>query len=359
MEILSDSRMPGMFFNRCWFVDGAGRYSTDYLTLAKEQKKLTFNRKYLDPKFNDWVETPFEEIKLADPLLLDSDVDFAATQEFSGTYDDYLDLIIEDLKSVLLQLDPKEKYIMSHSSGTESRMISGVMRILKDEGRANFDNVLFHCWGRPEEKSFREIMNRNGFSNISIHDDTRPNAYDVGVSSRSVDGWNPYPSQMAFWGDIDPSQYIFLSGGDAASFQLPYQRWIHERAFFVERGEAVHRLAKTFKGVFFPFLSKQLLKSTFSMPNEWRNINDKRLARDKIRVDLVARLGLLDIPIENACYNFNFSDDRKRQMISLYEQSKFKREHHVEIDVDDLFKRPNGWNSRAWAFAVTVYEQLF
>ena len=95
------------------------------------------------------------------------------------------------------------------------------------------------------------------------------------------------------------------------------------------------------------------------MPIEWRNIKDSRIDRDKIRVDIIERLGLLDIPIENAYYNFNFSEDRKREMHLLYNRSRFRREQHVEINIDDLFKRPNGWNSRCWGFAVTVYENLF
>lgn len=358
MEIISNSQIPDLFFNRCWFVDQVGRYSADFIALAKNQEKLTFNKKYLDLSFKDWNETPFEEINYGEPLLLDSVRDYSSLPKFEGDYETYLNLIIERLKSVLLMLDPCEKYIFSHSSGADSRIISGVMTILREESRANFDNVLFHCWGQPEEKSFRGIMEKCGWSNISMHDDTRPNVYDVGIDSYSVDGWNPYASQMKFWGDIDPSEYIFFSGGEAGAFQLPYSEWVHSRAFFVERGEAIHRLAKIFKGIFFPFLSRPVLDLLLAMPDEWRNIKDPRIGRDKIRGDLVEKVGLLDFPVEKARYNFNFTEDRKKQMINLYEKSKFKKDCNVELNYENLFSKHNSWDSRAWAFAVTVYEKL-
>lgn len=41
-------------------------------------------------------------------------------------------------------------------------------------------------------------------------------------------------------------------------------------------------------------------------------------------------------------------------MIELYQSSKFRRDHGVELDFDDLFQNANGWNSRCWSFAMTV-----
>lgn len=67
---------------------------------------------------------------------------------------------------------------------------------------------------------------------------------------------------------------------------------------------------------------------------------------------------MLDIPVDQAYYNFNFTEARKRQMVELYQSSKFRRDHGMELDFDDLFQNANGWNSHCWSFAVTVYEQL-
>lgn len=346
------------FFNRCSFVDGDGNLSNSLIELARIQKNLNFNKKYLDKSFRDWNETPFEEIKLADPESVPSNVKFTQPNIFQGEYGAYLDMLIESLKCVLLQLDPKEKYLFSHSSGSDSRIISGVMSQMKKSGLMDFENVIFYCWGRPEEESFREIMKAGGWENFIINDDSGPNAFDVGVQEFSVDGWNPYVSQMKFWKGVDPSEFILLAGAEGETFFLPYEKWVHARSFFVERGESIHRLCKVFKGGFFPFLSYEMLELTMAMPSAWRNVKDTRINRDKVRTDLVDRLGLLNIPVDNAYYNLNVTKDRKMQMMDLYNKSRFKIEYDVDLDFEDLFKNANGWNSRAWSFAVTVYENL-
>jgi hypothetical protein len=229
---------------------------------------------------------------------------------------------------------------------------------MKKSGLMDFENVIFYCWGRPEEESFREIMKAGGWENFIINDDSGPNAFDVGVQEFSVDGWNPYVSQMKFWKGVDPSEFILLAGAEGETFFLPYEKWVHARSFFVERGESIHRLCKVFKGGFFPFLSYEMLELTMAMPSAWRNVKDTRINRDKVRTDLVDRLGLLNIPVDNAYYNLNVTKGRKKQMMDLYNKSRFKIEYDVDLDFEDLFKNANGWNSRAWSFAVTVYENL-
>ncbi len=265
------------FFNRCCFVDREGSLSNDFMGLARSQTKLTFNERYLDKRFRDWAETPFEEISLADPQSVPSNANFTRPNIFQGEYDVYLDTIIERLKQVLLQLDPEEKYLFSHSSGSDSRIISGVMKQIKDSGLRNFENVVFYCWGRPEEASFREIMKVGGWDNFIINDDSGPNAFDVGVQEFPVDGWNPYTSQMKFWKGVNPSEFTLLAGAEGETFLLPYEKWVHARCFFVERGESIHRLCKIFKGGFFPFLSYEMLELTMAIPNAWRSVKDARI----------------------------------------------------------------------------------
>lgn len=358
MVISESSLDTNSFFNRCRFIDRAGNMSDNFTELAVKQPTLTFNEQYLNPRFKDRTETPFTEITLADPLIDSTAPGFAGQPEFRGDYDHYLELILERLREVLLRLDPSEQYLFSHSSGSDSRIVSGVMAQLRREGLASFDNVLFYCWGSPEAEAFKGIMKAGGWDNYIVNDDSKPDAFDVGVPDFSVDGWNPYTSQMKFWGDLDPSEYIFLSGAEGETFMRPYEAWVHSRGFFVERGESIHRLCNIFKGGFFPLLSYDVLELTMAMPKAWRNVKDPRMGRDKVRTDLVERVGLLDIPVDQAYYNFNFTEARKRQMVELYQSSKFRRDHGVELDFDDLFQNANGWNSRCWSFAVTVYEQL-
>lgn len=40
----------------------------------------------------------------------------------------------------------------------------------------------------------------------------------------------------------------------------------------------------------------------------------------KVRTDLVERLGLLYIPVDQVYYNFNFTEARKCQMVELYQK---------------------------------------
>lgn len=352
------------FFNRCKFVDKNGNFSNNFINLAKSQSSLTFNKKYLDINFKDIIETPFEEITLADPLTLPENANFSKPQIFQKSYDEYLDAVLAELKDFLLTLDPKENYLFSHSSGSDSRIISGVMKQIKDTGQRNFDNILFYCWGRPEEASFRKIMKFGGWDNFVVNDDSIPNAFEIGVEDFSVDGWNTLHSQMKFWGKINPSEYILLSGAEGETFLRPYEKWVHSKGFFNERGESIHRLCKIFKGGIFPFLSYGMLNLIMSMPDEWRNLKDERINRDKIRTDLVEKLGLINIPVDRAYYNFNITEDRKKQMIDLYEKSKFKSEFGVKIDFDEFFDKDKflqnttSYNSKVWAFAVTVYEKI-
>lgn len=344
------------YFNRCCFSDNVGNLSVDFIEFAKAQSELTFDTRYLDHGFRDWDETPFKEIKFVNPINYVG-YDYTDIIEFTGSYDELLEVILQRIKFVLLKLDPLKNYLFSHSSGSDSRIISGVMFQLKKEGM-NFDNVLFHCWGKSEQNGFMQIMKKCGWENISIHDDSVQDAYNVGIPDFCTDGWNPYTSQMKFWGNINPSEYVLLSGAEGETFIKTYQDWVHNRGFFLERGESIHRLGRIFRGVFFPFLTHDMLSLTMSIPKRLKSIPDGRLNRDKLRTDLVEKLGLLNIPVDMARYNFNFSEGRKREMISLYNKSRFKRDFDVEIDFDDLFKNCNGWNSKCWSFAVTVYEQI-
>jgi len=334
------------------------------MKLAKAQKNLTFNINYLDRKYKETTDTPFNEINIADPLLYITADKFNLQNKFNGTYEEYLDQVLKKLEKLLLRLNPNEKYLFSHSSGSDSRIISSVMACLKAQGKAKFDNVLFFCWGRPEEELFLKLMKMGGWDNFIIKDDFMDNAFDVGEEGTSVNGWNSYMSQSKFWkgirgkGDINRSEYIFLSGADSYAFEATYDKWVHARTFFSDRGESIHRLSDIFKDTLFPFLTYEILNLNFMIPPEWKNIPDPKINRDKIRTDLVGKLGLLHIPAQTLSYNLNFTEDRKKKMINLFNKSKFKKDYKVEIDFNDLFKNRQSWSARAWGFAVTVYEKL-
>jgi len=343
-------------FNRCMFTDGK-KMSTDFTELAKSQKNLTFDTRYLSG-FRPSIETPFNEIWLADPKDYCPE-DIPSGNLYNNTYDKFIDDIEKTLEENLMKIDPNREYLFSHSSGSDSRIISGTMAKMKREGKHTFDNIKFVCWGRPEEPGFKKIMQRGGWDDWFIHDDTISDAYDIGRTDISVDGWYPYTCQTNFWSEIEPKKYTLIAGVAGDAYQYPYNTWIHRYEYFGDRGETLHRQSRIFDGVFCPFLDVKLLKLLMSMPSQWRKVPDTRLGRDKLRTDLVARLGMLNIPINNPCYNWNISPTRKKDMLLAYDSSKFKQDYKVKLDIKQLFENPIRSNeSRIWAFATTVYEKV-
>ena len=135
---------------------------------------------------------------------------------FDSTYDSFLDALQLGIEDSLLGMDPSKQYLFPHSSGSDSRIISGTMSKLKKEGRMEFDNVLFRSWG-PEQDTFKALMDVGGWKNWDVFQTDSLDTYDVGRTDVSVDGWNPYSCQFNFWKDIDPTKYTLLLGvaGDA------------------------------------------------------------------------------------------------------------------------------------------------
>lgn len=352
-------------FNRCTFIDSSQNVDFDFIRLAKKQGNLTFNTKYFDPKFTQITHTPFMEIERYDNFLDFTDCSIGTHNENMDykKYSYILKSIVEEFKNTLRKIDPKEKYFFSCSAGSDSRIITALLSQLRDEEGYDFDNVLFHCWGRPEQDSFLSLMNRFRWKNVSILDDSVADVYDVGTNEISVNGWYPYDSQMKFWGDINTKNYILLSGAEGETLLRPFDIWKNSHGFFSNRGESIHFLANKFKDVFFPYLTKDMLNITMKIPHFYKNIPDNRIGRDKIRSDICELLGVLDIPmpkpVPGSYYNFNFSSDRKKMMIDLWNKSRFKKEFDVEISYEDLFSRHNTYSSKMWGFAVTVYEKVF
>lgn len=203
-------------------------------------------------------------------------------------------------------------------------------------------------------------MNRFGWENIYILDDSIPNPYSIGGKTPCVDGFHPYMSQMRFWGHLDAKDFILLSGASGFAALQTFNEWLHGKDFFMEQGTAEHRMARTFKDVCFPYLHPEILNLFMSLPSELKNITDSRINRDKLRTDLCAILGALDgIPMPRSHYNLNITQQMQEQILGLYQQSVFYRDFKVELDRQNIFRNVNGFDSCLWSFAVTVYDQLF
>lgn len=264
-------------------------FDLDYFELCKRAGTLTFNRDYLTNQSQPFLSTPFKEIKRVDNREL------ALTPTFKGTYSDYLDAYLKAFENALKKIDPKEQYLFSCSSGSDSRIILGTLLKLKRQGY-NFDNIHFLTWVTSETKSFKQLMTMCEFTNYSIMDDSGENPYQIGNPNLPVQGWHSYTNQMQWYKDFDPSKYILISGAMGEIIQWEFERWYYTGTWFMTRGEIMHRMEKTFKGVLFPMIDEGVLKVSASSPKLWKNIFDQRSGRDKTRTDLVERLGLLNVP---------------------------------------------------------------
>ena len=367
-----------LFYNRTVFTDGV-RQSSDFMELARLQPKLTFDKRFLDPGWAltkiFWAapkprppevsgerhsidSTPFEEIWLTQAVEHSP----ALAMEHAPldcSYLDFLKQLRQAFRTVMLKTDPTKKYLHLHSSGVDSRIISGIMAELRDEGIRDFDNVHFSCFGRPEVNSFKSLMKQSGWTNWSIQDDGGKDAYDVGRADVCVDGFYPYTSQCNFWPGLDPSEYTLIIGSEGFVFRFPFPLWQRRKGYLGDRGEVLVRQGKLFDGIFLPPLAHEVLELAIAMRPEWRDVRDPRLKRDKVRTDLAEMLGTLGPPLVKARSRWDLSDTRKRNMVDAYRASKFYRDYQVGADFD-FFRDPvHTYASALWAFAVTVYEQLF
>ena len=159
-------------FNKSMFIDEFNNIDIDFIKLAKKQSNLTFNKAYLDPKFNQsyTLLTPFFEIKRYDNFV-NPTVCPHETLCNGFDYNSLLKNILKIYKNVLRKtLNPKKQYLCICSAGSDSRILCGLLAQLRDEEGVTLDNIIFHCWGNTEKDSFLQIMKRLRFSNISVLD---------------------------------------------------------------------------------------------------------------------------------------------------------------------------------------------
>lgn len=370
---------PSLFFNRCMFTDGV-HISDDFMKIARMQPSLTFDRRFLSPKFSVFdsapkdppvgrngerpptESTPFHEIWLVSSEQLKAGSKLNMITPINYGYTEYLKQLHQAFRAIMLKMDPSRKYLHLHSSGVDSRIISGIMAELRREGLRDFNNVHFRCWGDAEVGSFKRLMNLMGWKNWSIYSDLDQDAHDVGRTDVCVDGWYPYTAQLNVWRDLNPREYTLIIGAEGFVFRFPFDRWQRRKGYCGDRGEILTRYSKIFNGIFLPMLSYEVLSLAIPMLPEWRDIQDWRLGkaarfRDTVRVDLVEMLGLVDVPIIHAKDRWNFSVKRQKSMLQSYYDSKFFKEYRVPIT--NLFNDPvHSFESHLWAFATTVYEQL-
>ena len=124
------------------------------------------------------------------------------------------------------------------------------------------------------------------------------------------------------------------------------------------KGEWENQFALYWKDAIMPLWSFQYLAVSNRVHKEWVK-GDPKTGWDNIRRDLVKSVGLDFIKYKAPSYPWGISQQRKDEMLALYNQGRFASEHgHLLPENIDFFSNPSGWESCVWAFAVTIYDKL-
>ena len=361
-------------FYRCIFTDGE-QYDIDFLELCRKQEKLTFNTLYLNPEYRTLTqETPFKEIRLAFPgEYYPNHPILEPKTPFDGSYQEYIIALKDGLKRYLIRMDDNQKYLMFHSSGMDSRFISGTMAELRRDGKKDFANVHFRCH-QPENEAFLYIMKLEGWpeSQFSVCPGKEKDYYDIGRDDVCVHGWCSYSNQMNFWSDmgINPKDYIAITGegGELFKYMTKYK---HPPYKFCNnyhlnmlidhnpgKGEWDNQWALYFKDLSMPLWSFDYMAVSNRVHTEW--VGEYQIAGwDRIRTDLVKSVGLDGIQYKEPDYHWGVSPERGMIMNDLFYGGKFYMTYKKQIPENINFaQNPCGWESQLWAFAVTIYDKL-
>ena len=133
--------------------------------MRKATKSGEFDMRFLRNGFMpDRFTTPFTDVSFLEPdkIVPFEYSDILISQVIASDYSDFLNELRTSIKDVIRKnYKPDEKYIFSHSSGYDSRILSGAMAQLRDEGFSDFKNIHFRC--HSERAGFFKIMEIEGW----------------------------------------------------------------------------------------------------------------------------------------------------------------------------------------------------
>jgi len=171
-----------------------GNYDTiNILEAIKYSDSYTFNTKFLNPRYIPAkTETAIRELSFVDfRKYLPSEYDINNNTRSQGTYKEFIKEMFDKLTMVIDDRIKDGKYIFLHSAGYDSRLLSGIMAMLRDKGRDM--NIHFRCH-QPECEDFVKIMQAEGWpkEQYSCWQGPEEDYYDVGRADISVNGFVPY-----------------------------------------------------------------------------------------------------------------------------------------------------------------------
>lgn len=333
-------------------------------------KSEDFDERFLDRNFVPRaLVTPFKDVRLAKPNEYCDNPILKTRPVFNGGYPDFIKALGQALERHLLTLDDSEKYLFSHSSGLDSRFISGTMAKMRRDGVKSFSNVHFRCHA-PENSVFKDIMKSEGWPDSQWSTfDPNDSCYDIGRPDVNVNGWCPYSNQMNYWPDLNPKEWIIITGEGGELFKYialhpetpPQYCDNYCMNMLIEHnpgnGEWDNQNALIFKDTIMPLWSYDYLQVSNAVKPEWITCNPKT-GKDNIRKDLVKSVGLENFPFVTNDYlvTWRINKHRRESMTDNFYSSRFYKKYKNKVPRKiDFFTNPFGWESKLWGFAVTVY----
>ena len=367
-----------------WAVYTDGKIEdVNFIDVCKSSETLTFDRRYLKKGYvnRTYSETPFKEIK----LLLPSEKtpnEWKHVFHEDKVYDEGFDFIVKKLRQSLKDClernwDSNKKHLFTHSSGYDSRILSGLLAELRDEnGRDWLGHIHFRCH-QPEGPGFEQIMKIEGWKPDEYSNYAGPNLdhYDLGNTKYIPNGWMSYVGTLNFWRDIIPyneeKNWVIVTGlGGGEMFSYPpldlkppnrltdicqnprLQRYLN---YFPDRGINFSYLKTRFKDIIAPYYDYGYLETCGRTPITLAKIVKKPL--DNFRHALIKSINpkLFNVKWFKHNYNFEFSPNRVKLMKEHYRTSKLCR-HFPEIKNLDPTVR-NKFNDKLYAFSL-MYEKI-
>jgi hypothetical protein len=363
-----------------------GKFSSyDFVAVCAKAYKLTINQDYFKPNHSSKKidESIFHEIRMLSPaekINPEYKQILEPMSPFKGSIKEFTARLKAALRKYIVTVwDSSKPHLFFHSSGYDSRILSGILMELRDEfGEEWIGDIHFRCH-QPEGSGFLEIMKREKWipSQYSVWKGPPTDHYDLGNPVVDVNGFADYVIGMNFWRDIipfgDELNYVVITGIGGGEFSnYPVNRrpkknihWCKNQLFnqylnFLSRGGfSIGHKKKIFDGVLTPFLSYSFLEEALKMPS--RFLKKVLKSTDMVRHYILETFepDLINISYIGHAYNFKFSAAREAEMWKHWRSSRFYRdyEHIPSVKNVNPLNRKNKFNACMYGFA-TVYEKI-
>lgn len=368
--------------------------SNDLLEILADQKSIEIEPNYFDQSYIPQPnQTPFIGVRfltleesippsyehLLNPLKITENVLSAYARNLRYA-------LIMYWQSVLV---PDQKYIVFHSAGFDSRIMSLSLMEYREMGYKHItDNIHFRCH-QPEGPMFMEIMKRQGWDSkqYSVYSGPTDDYYDIGRPDLPLNGWQNYNQQMNFWADIipesDEKNWILISGLGGEIFKFIAQAKTNNAInkqytqphhcnnkimnMFYEHypfhGEWEGYWRRRFKELLLPFFSYIYL--TFSLkvnPDFCIFDGEKDTVRSEVVKSYITthKTDCFNITYGHHDYSWNISQQRKDTIKNSFFNSKFWQQNKSKLPPPqqlDFTKNLYGWEAKIWSL-MTIVEQF-